>query len=119
MNDCTLSGCAFQVVKIVRSSRVLGSLAEEHPDLLALFIRAGERVDGMSAADQLRVMEAVKNAADSGDAAFDEWFSRGDTPKFADLDRTADRAHLELGMVLKELCPDAVPIVTAPIAAAN
>lgn len=108
MNASPLSDPALEVLALIRSSEVLKSLVDAHPDLLELFIQAAE----VAAEDTLTrraFIGAVARAVYEGDRAV-EILCSGNGADLTEQILRASQADENLAQMLKRLCPDAVPI---------
>ena len=115
MTDSSLSSSALEVLVILRSSAVFRPLIEQHPDLLALFIQAAD--SATTAADRERLIGAVTRATAASDKCVDAVCGGGNVVDLTELNLTANRASEQLGQILKELVPSAVPITIGVSAA--
>jgi RNase P/RNase MRP subunit p29 len=108
MNASPLSDPAREVVALLYSSEVQKSLVDAHPDLLELFIQAAE----VAAEDTLTrraFIGAVARVVYESDRAV-EILCTGDSADFTEQMLRASQASENLGQMLKQLCPTAVPI---------
>jgi hypothetical protein len=101
-----MSNSARDILAIVQSSAVFRPLIEEHPELLALLFRAAE-----AATDpyRVRLIEALTLATSANDKRVEAMCS-GDAAELAKWTRIASQAGEDLGRLLKQLVPTAVPI---------
>jgi hypothetical protein len=109
LTNPTLSDPALEVLALIRSSEVMKSLVEAHPDLRELLIQAAE----VAAEDTLArraFIGAIARAIYEGDRAV-EIFCSGDSADLTEQMLRASQANENLGKVLKQLCPTAVPIL--------
>ena len=100
------SGPALDLVDLIQSNAVLRTAVEERPDLLALFIRAGDVAAKMSS-DRSRLLDAVTRAADASDLVIETIRKRHNVELIAHL-LLAAQAIENLGDILKEFFPIAV-----------
>jgi hypothetical protein len=119
MSDSPISEPAAQLLELIRESEILRSLVEKHADLRELLIQAADAAAKSS--ELQRLFEAVAIAAAASDREFEVHWSGKDanSAELAELDLLASQANENLGMVLRELCPDARPLdedVSAPAA---
>ncbi len=112
MTNPTLSDPALDVValiySLIYSSEVLKSMVDGHPDLLDLFVKAAH----VAAEDKLRsraFFGAVARAVYESDRAV-EIMCSGDGADLTEQMLLASRANEDLGRLLKQLVPTAVPI---------
>jgi hypothetical protein len=117
MNTSSISDAAAKVLAIVQSSEVFRPLVENHSDLRALLIRAAQAAE-RTTADRERFVEVVIRATSATDKALEATCSGNDVD-LAKWTPIAHRASEELGQILKQLCPEALPIGGVSSAPAN
>jgi hypothetical protein len=116
MDHRTLSGFALEVVELIQSDDVFRGLIEQHPDLLALFIRAAEAA-AANTSDRARLLEGVALVISTSERAVDAMCKGSDD--LPELMLHNSRASEDLGRLLKQLYPPAVPIGVDAIKAAT
>jgi hypothetical protein len=106
ISNSEISGSAVQVLAIVQSGVALRPIVARHPDLLSALIRAARIADERGKSELL--IEIVARVACTGDrlAVADSH----NAAEFAERILLADRAAEDLGDMLRELCPEALPI---------
>jgi hypothetical protein len=111
MNSPTISGPASQLLELIRESEILKALVEKHADLRELLIQAADAAAKSS--ELQRLFEAVAIAATASDREFEVHWSGKNTnsAELGELKLLASQANENLGMVLREFCPDARPLV--------
>lgn len=115
MDDNTLNSFTLEVVEMIHSDPVFRWMTEQHPDLLALFIRAAE-VAASTPSDRARFLEAVARSISTNQRAVEAMCSGRD--EFAELMLQNSQASEDLGRLIRRLCPTAVPIGVDAIKAA-
>jgi len=107
MSDSTIRGPALRLHELIQSSVALRSMVERHPDLLSALMQAAARADERGKSDSL--IEVVARVACTSDLVVEASCGGNDT-ELAERILLADRANEDLGDILRELCPEALPI---------
>jgi hypothetical protein len=113
MNDHTISGPALRLHELIQSSFALRPIVARHPDLLSALMLAAARAEECGKSDHL--IEVVGRVAWTGDRIVEA----GNDTELAERILPADRAAEDLGNILRELVPEALPIGGVSSAPAN
>ena len=102
-----MSSSALEVLAIAESSQTFRWMMEKQPELRALLIDAADVArSGPSRASLIQVLTIVTTATDKRVDAT----CKGDDAELAKWTRIASQASEDLGRLLKQLVPTAVPI---------
>ena len=104
MNDQITSEPALQVVQMVRASAVFRWMIEQDSYLLTLLISAAEAAAKRS--DLERFFEVLACAICTSERGV-EIARKGSPAEIEEIKRLHARASEDLGVILRELCPDA------------
>jgi hypothetical protein len=117
MNNPTLSGFALHHLEaLIRNSEFLRALVESSPDFRELLFRAAEVAGARG--DLASLIAVVARVGGAGDRVILATCSENDA-ELAMWTQISEGASKDLGIVLQELCPDALPIGDVSAAPAN